>query len=76
MTAAGAEARGRGIGGIRLRRVMDSAAVSLVAFVQEAVTPGSLVTTDGWPSYDDLHELGYRHHKGVRGLRPKGHHNL
>jgi transposase-like protein len=55
-----AEVRGDGIGRIRLRRVADSSAESLVPFVQAAVEPDSLVVTDGLQSYGGLRDLGYR----------------
>ena len=42
-----AEKSGRGIGRIRLRRVKDVSADSLLPFVQGAVVPGSVVHTDG-----------------------------
>jgi transposase-like protein len=50
-----------GLGRARLRRVADASAQNLGPFVQEAVEPGSLVHTDGWPSYGGLTKLGYRH---------------
>ena len=40
IVAVAAEQRGRGIGRIRLRRVKDVSAESLLAFLQEAVEPG------------------------------------
>ena len=43
-----AEQDGRGIGRIRLRRVPDVSGDSLHAFIEESVTPGSVVHTDGW----------------------------
>ena len=36
------------VGRIRLRRVMDVSADSLIPFVRDAVAPGSVVHTDGW----------------------------
>ncbi len=51
--------RGRGIGRIRLRRVEDVSAESLLPFVQVAVTPGSVVHTDGWSGYAGLRSQGY-----------------
>lgn len=54
-----AEVRGSAIGRIRLRRVQDSSAASLLPFVQGAVAPGSLVITDGFVSYQGLPALGY-----------------
>ncbi len=63
-----AEVRGRAIGRIRLRRVPDGSARSLVGFVQEAITPGATVITDGFKSYGDLGSHGYRHcQKVVQG---------
>ena len=65
IVAVAAEKNGRGIGRIRLRRVMDVSADSLLPFVKEAVTPGSLVHTDGWSSYSSLAKAGYKHQVNV-----------
>ena len=46
IVAVAAEQRGRGIGRIRLRRVKDVSAESLLAFLQEAVEPGAKIHTD------------------------------
>ncbi len=46
-----AEVRGRAIGRIRMQRVADASADSLLTFVQHAVQPGSVVITDGLQSY-------------------------
>lgn len=46
-----AEQRGRAIGRIRLQRIADASAENLRAFVEESVTPGALVITDGWLGY-------------------------
>lgn len=56
-----AEARGEGIGRIRLRQVPTLEADDLGAFVKASVMPGSRVVTDGWPSYRPLARAGYRH---------------
>jgi transposase-like protein len=56
-----AEKNGNGIGRIRLRRVMDVSEDSLLSFVKEAVTPGSVVHTDGWRAYSGLVKAGYQH---------------
>ena len=55
------EERGRGIGRIRLRHIPDASATSLLAFIQEAIGPGSVVHTDGWEGYAGLKEMGYKH---------------
>ncbi len=62
-----AEEAGAGIGRIRLRRAADASATSLEAFIQEAVEPGSVVRTDGWPGYARLSTLGYQHEVVVTG---------
>ncbi len=56
-----AEKSGRGIGRIRLSRIDDQSAKSLRPFIQRAVTPGTLVHTDGWRGYSGLDALGYDH---------------
>jgi len=61
IVAVAAEKNGRGIGRIRLRRIMDVSGDSLIPFVKEAVTPGSVVHTDGWSGYSDLENAGYKH---------------
>ena len=47
----GAEKNGRGIGRIRLRRVNDVCAASLLGFIRDRVVPGATIHTDGWKSY-------------------------
>ncbi len=61
IVAVAAEKSGRGIGRIRLRRIEDVSADSLLAFVQSAVAPGSVVHTDGWNGYSGLAKAGYQH---------------
>jgi transposase-like protein len=56
-----AEKSGRGVGRIRLRRIKDVSADSLLPFVQGAVVPGSVVHTDGWNGYAGLAATGYKH---------------
>jgi transposase-like protein len=56
-----AQVDGRRIGRIRLRRVPDASARSLERAIQEAVVPGSVVRTDGLPSYSHLAAAGYGH---------------
>lgn len=61
IVAVAAEKNGRGLGRIRLRRIEDVSANSLLPFVQSAVTLGSTVHTDGWKSYAGLAKAGYQH---------------
>ena len=53
----------RGFGRVRLRRVPDASAASLLPFVREAVAPGTQVRTDGWSGYSGLAAQGYVHSK-------------
>jgi len=55
------EEDGKGIGRIRMRRIPDASARSLVCFVEESVEPGSVVHTDGWLGYEPLQARGYIH---------------
>ena len=58
----------KGIGRIRLRRILNASAPSLDAFVKSAVEPGSAVITDGWNGYEGLKSQGYTHKaKVIRG---------
>jgi len=61
LVAVAAEVRDRGIGRIRLQRVPDASAESLVGFVQATVEPGARVITEGWTAYPGLARHGYRH---------------
>ena len=65
---------GRGIvaGRLRLQCIPSRKKEALEPFVQENVTQGALVRTDGWIGYDDLDYLGYRHDRvAVRGDHEK-----
>ena len=71
LVAVAAEEDGAGTGRTSgWKRVADASAASLEAFVLEAVEPGSVIRTDGWPSYSKLHALGYRHETSVTGGDP------
>jgi len=56
-----AQEEGRGVGRIRLRRIPDASARSLIAFIKDSVEPGSVIHTDGWLGYEPLEKRGYRH---------------
>jgi transposase-like protein len=56
-----AQENGAAIGRIRVRRISDASARSLVPFVEESVEPGSVVHTDGWLGYAPLERQGYIH---------------
>ena len=55
------EEKGYGIGRIRLRRRDDASHASLAGFIQDVVTIGSTIRTDGWSGYKGLKKLGYEH---------------
>jgi len=61
MVAIAAQADGKRIGRIRMRRIPDATGESLMDFVAASIVPGSLVHTDGWQGYAGLAERGYRH---------------
>lgn len=56
-----AQEDGPGIGRIRMRRIVDASATSLVPFIQASVEVGSVVHTDGWLGYEPLGNKGYDH---------------
>jgi transposase-like protein len=76
VVAVAAEEDGRGIGRIRLRRVEDVSAESLLPFVRDVVEPGSEVRTDGWPGYADLRANGFRHRVRILKRSRKPAHKL
>lgn len=65
LVAIAAEVRGDGIGRIRLKRIADSSAASLLPFVQSVAAINSTVITDGLPSYMGLTDAGYNHRSKV-----------
>jgi transposase-like protein len=71
MVVIAAESRGKGIGRIRLKRIADGSSDSLTTFVREAVEKGSVVVSDGRPSYRSLPEHGYRHTRRIVEGRAK-----
>lgn len=54
-----------GYGRARMQVVASGAALHLVPFVCDTVTPGSTVLTDGWTSYDSLPHHGYTRQRVV-----------
>ena len=61
LVAVAVQVEGPRLGRIRLRRLPDASAASLMGFVQETIEPRSLVHTDGWQGYVPLRRHGYRH---------------
>lgn len=60
----------KGFGRVRLGRVADVSARSLVPFVRATVEPGSIVHTDGWKGYDEITKWGYVRKKTVLSSSP------
>ena len=56
-----AQEDGNRIGRIRLRRVADASAASLMPALRECVEPGSLIRTDAWQGYAPLERESYGH---------------
>ena len=69
-----AEENGKGIGRIRLRRLLDLSRISLHGFIAEAIEPGSTVRTDGLNAYRELQ--GYLHDRQVQRRQRPGDHLL
>lgn len=55
------EDKGEEFGRIRLARVPDASAFSLIGAVRDFVERGSLIRTDGWSGYSGLSADGYLH---------------
>jgi transposase-like protein/ribosomal protein L37AE/L43A len=69
-----AEAEGRGIGRVRLRRTPDLTRESLHGFIRAMIEPGSAVRTDGLKEY--LGMTGYVHDQQMQRNQPAGEHLL
>lgn len=61
IVAIAVEVRGRGSGRVRMSRVQDVSAASLIPFVEAAVSSGTVVHTDGWSAYKGIAGRGYDH---------------
>lgn len=61
LVAIAVEVRGKGMGRVRLHCIPDTSQRSLTKFVQQTITPGSQVITDGAASFNQIKELGYGH---------------
>ena len=61
LIAVAAEEVGKGIGRIRMKRILDASSQSLHPFVEESIEPCSVIHTDGWEGYSGLEKKGYIH---------------
>ena len=57
-------------GRIRLKRVADASAKSLIPAVQATVAPASTVRTDDWSGYASVRSAGYAHAVVRKGGEP------
>jgi transposase-like protein len=71
-----AEKRGRAIGRIRMKRIEEASAGTLVAFIRETVAPGTTIHTDGWRGYNGITAAGYNHRISVISASPEQAHEL
>lgn len=55
------EVEDKKLGRVRFRQIQDASANSLVSFVKENITRGSIVVTDGWRGYSALKNEDYQH---------------
>jgi len=55
----------KGFGRVRMRRIDDVSAASLIPFVSGVAEKGSTILTDGWRGYSQLSKSGYHHEKVV-----------
>lgn len=65
LVAIAAEIRGPLIGRIRMKRIKDASAETLMEFVRECVAKGGAIVSDGLQSYRALPDAGYRHRRRV-----------
>jgi transposase-like protein len=67
------EKRGKnGFGRIRMSRVPNASGAVLLAFIERAIEPGSVICTDGWQGYASVAGRGYEHKVTVLRGRGKG----
>lgn len=55
------EVLGRRTGRTRLAKIPDASSNCLISFIEENIEPSSIIITDGWPSYNDIANRGYKH---------------
>ena len=63
------EKRGRGSGRVRMKVIQDFKAKTILPFLQQNVSPGSTIYTEGLKSFAGLSEAGYKHIARTQPLR-------
>jgi len=61
LIAVAVEVKGKKTGRVRLAKITDASSESLNGFIEDNIEPSSTIVTDGWPSYNDLTNMGYGH---------------
>ncbi len=61
IVAIAVEMKRKHLGRVRLRHVPDVSSDSLIPFLEDSVTTGSRIHTDGWHAYRQLPKAGFRH---------------
>src|ERR1035438_3570808 len=63
------ERRGRSTGRIRMKAIPDFKSSTIIPFLHENVSPGSIIYTDGLKSFLGLTEAGFKHIARTQPLR-------
>lgn len=61
LIAVAVEVKGRKTGRVRLSKIPNASSDSLNEFIEENIEQSSTIVTDGWPSYNNLTNMGYGH---------------
>jgi transposase-like protein len=63
------EKRGRGSGRVRMKVIPDFKSKTIIPFLNQNVSPGSTIYTDGLKSFEGLTEAGFKHIPRTQPLR-------
>jgi transposase-like protein len=63
------EKRGRGSGRLRLKVIPDFKGKTIISFLNQNVSPGSTIYTDGLKSFEGLTDAGFKHIARTQPLR-------
>ncbi|VAX20527.1 hypothetical protein MNBD_IGNAVI01-491 [hydrothermal vent metagenome] len=61
LIAVAVEVKGRKTGRVRISKISDASSESLKEFIETNIKQSSAIITDGWPSYNNLINMGYEH---------------
>ncbi len=61
LIAVAVEVKGRKTGRVRISKIPDASSKSLKEFIEKNIKQSSTIITDGWPSYNNLNNIGYEH---------------